>query len=372
MTTPKHDFNFGLNSEMDIDFDTAYKNFEENFDEEMDEALNYNNEQSDVLISTYFDKIEDMPYQAFEMKTPEPGNFNQNLGFPNNFQPEFQQNNYFLTPTNLSLLNADKTPSKTQEHWINDNQSVISGTSSEIIQKDTEYFQQLQIQPSVNVPTQHNNSNITTGASDQNLLFPAVELQGHPNIKHLPNQPIMSVSKSPELYPKPSETGLKALPNSNLNTNFAQLKTDENNNFNLLSVKETTDLLNFLTKLETPEQPIKKPLSDKKKLSYDELLKKVDNIEKKLDAHKNKHKLSERKRRAVINERFNNLIELVVYPRNGEQSNKKSTRITKHQQLQYVIEDLEDVTKQNTDIESFLQTHQLMDHFELWKANLTK
>lgn len=359
METPKSDFNFGLGTDMDLDFDTAYKNFEENFEEEIDEAVNYNNQQI-AIPNVHFDKIGELPHQPFDLKTPEPANYNQHIEISHNLQADFKNQNIALTQNALSLLNADKTPSKIQDHLMSDNQSVLSGTFSEIIQKNAAYFQHQQVQPSLIIPKSI--SNTRPGTANPNPLFPTLDFQGFPNLKSPESQTPMSVSESPGIYPKSPDPAV--LPPTK--------PSDEGNKkFNLLSVKETSELLNFLSKLEKPDHSPHKKIVNKQKLSYDDLLQKVNNIEKKLDAHKNKHKLSERKRRAVINERFNSLIELIKLPRKNKE-NEKKTRVTKYQQLQYVIEDIEEVTTKNAEIEVFLEKHGLMDQFELWKANLTK
>ncbi len=57
------------------------------------------------------------------------------------------------------------------ENWItNDNQSVTPGTSCSTWKMNTQTTADPAIRES---PTQHNNPNIKTGASDQNLFFPA-------------------------------------------------------------------------------------------------------------------------------------------------------------------------------------------------------
>ncbi|KAL6934356.1 hypothetical protein ACO0OL_002898 [Hanseniaspora opuntiae] len=325
METPKSEFNFELGTDMELDFDTAYKNFEENFD---DEDVNYNTQQMEILSGSNLGANNNI-HHTIDIKTPEPPVLNQK-GFQGNT----------LTHNTLSLLSGEKTPVKTHEHPASDNQSVVSGTFSEMIQKNAAYFQQ-QIHPSLVIPTQNIKSapNTRPGTSEYTSLFPA-DFSGFATMK---SPTPLSASASP---------GAIRLPESGLE-------------FNLLSVKETSELLSFLARLENPEPAVKK-----RKLSYDELLQKVDNIERKLDAHKNKHKLSERKRRAVINDRFNKLVTMVKLPRKGDGAKQK--RVTKHQQLQYIIEDLEEVTQQNTDIEAFLKTHQLMDQFELWKNNVAK
>lgn len=344
METPKSEFNFELGTDMELDFDTAYKNFEENFDD-----VNYNTQQMEILsgpnlISNY------SMYHTTDAKTPEPPVLNQK-GFQGNA----------LTQNTLSLLSGEKTPIRAQEHLASDNQSVISGTFSEMIQKNAVYFQQ-QTHPSLIIPTQNMKSlpNTRPVTSEYTSLFHG-DFNGFTTMK---SPTPLSASASPGAVKSP-EPGLVSLPKLKARLSPTQQRIEETKEFNLLSVKETSELLNFLTRLENPEPAVKK-----RKLSYDELLKKVDNIEKKLDAHKNKHKLSERKRRAVINDRFNKLITLVKFPRKN--NNTKQKRVTKHQQLQYIIEDLEEVTQQNTDIEAFLKSHQLLDQFELWKNNVAK
>ncbi|KAL6931429.1 uncharacterized protein HGUI_02424 [Hanseniaspora guilliermondii] len=363
METPKSEFNFELGTDMELDFDTAYKNFEDNFEDEIEEAVNYNTQQMGLLSGSGLEQNNRMDHTT-EVKTPEPRIFNQQ-GYVGNFQEELKLQGHALTQNTLLLLNAEKTPIKIKDHLASDNQSVISGTFSEIIQKNAAYFQQ-QIHPSLIIPTQNAKIIPSTrpGTAEYPSLFP-VDFNG---LSHIKSPTPMSASPSPGACVKSPEPDLIPSPKIKTGIPPTQQRTEDGKEFNLLSVKETSELLNFLTRLENPE-PARTP-PKKRKLSYDELLKKVDNIEKKLDAHKNKHKLSERKRRAIINDRFNKLITLVKFPRKND--NPKQKRVTKHQQLQYIIEDLEDVTKQNTDIETFLKSHQLLDQFELWKNNIAK
>lgn len=346
METPKSEFNFELGTDMELDFDTAYKNFEENFD---DEDVNYNTQQMEILSGSNLGANNNI-HHTIDIKTPEPPVLNQK-GFQGNT----------LTHNTLSLLSGEKTPAKTHEHPASDNQSVVSGTFSEMIQKNAAYFQQ-QIHPSLVIPTQNIKSapNTRPGTSEYTSLFPA-DFSGFATMQ---SPTPLSASASPGAIKSP-ESGLVSLPKLKPSLPATQQRNEETKEFNLLSVKETSELLSFLARLENPEPAVKK-----RKLSYDELLQKVDNIERKLDAHKNKHKLSERKRRAVINDRFNKLVTMVKLPRKGDGAKQK--RVTKHQQLQYIIEDLEEVTQQNTDIEAFLKTHQLMDQFELWKNDVAK
>lgn len=346
METPKSEFNIELGTDLELDFDTAYKNFEENFD---DEDANFNTQHMEMFTGPNMGS-HNILYHTMDAKTPEPPVFNQK-GYPGNA----------LTQNTLSLLSGEKTPSRAQDHLVSDNQSVVSGTFSEMIQKNAAYFQQ-QIHPSMIMPTQNIKSvpNTRPGTSEYASLFSA-DFNGLATMK---SPTPLSASASPGAARAP-ESGLVLLPKPKASIPPSQQRNTDTKEFNLLSVQETSELLNFLTRLENPEPAVKK-----RKLSYDELLKKVVNIEKRLDSHKNKHKLSERKRRAVINDRFNKLVTMVRFPRKSESATQK--RLTKHQQLQYIIEDLEEVTQQNTDIEAFLKTHQLLDHFELWKNDVAK
>ncbi|XBW36347.1 hypothetical protein QEN19_001927 [Hanseniaspora menglaensis] len=400
---------------LDVDFDTAYQLFEENFDDIESEKLP--NDGGDALkqLSNADIQLQSANLQVFSpdesilhkpFQTPTNTENNDNLiylkktgtsvGTPGGFpletpkQVENHFENFHFTPRTMSLLTND---TNSQLKNINNiEQNIMSpGFSGKFISNNVN-----------GTETLINTGSISSRPSTSGSMLLQQTPDNNTNISGL----MWSPSFLNYQHIKQNQAYKTQLPINNIDIKFNSLVTksdnpniNDHNGFKLLTAKETDTIVNFLDQFdkdvnkintisssnklldEAPiiENEVKEETIDalvetekikavenkKRKLSYDELQEQFVIMEKKLAVNKNRHRISEKKRRATINDIFQELTQCIRYPR-GSFQNVKKVRVTKYKLLDYVIEDITAVLKNNSDLEVFINKIGKDNDFNAW------
>ncbi|OBA25638.1 hypothetical protein HANVADRAFT_53789 [Hanseniaspora valbyensis NRRL Y-1626] len=424
--TDNESLNFDI--DLDVDFDTAYKLFEENFNESDDGNEDNDNYEgdSDQFPSKYDekpDKLDNQTNQFFEQPKQQipskTGQYSEVIDNKNETNPNQLErsttpksnsplisihtpiiNNYVepldLTPKTLALLNNDQQ-NIPQRRYSHENALQNNWSSPDFFRRNTMFSGQ----PSgsfgntIGFPASSNERVLTAGSMlqqktpDTNINTLGLMLSP-PNVN-------MNFNFNNPLYrsqlPMSNGDFRSKSPQSNAENHVNQQQQQQ---FNLLSAKETDTIVSFLNQFEKNQQQphssnklleeapvieseVRKDSVDavvenntvetsERKLSYDELKTKVAQMEKRLSLHKNRHKISERKRRATINERFIELTDIIKYPRK-ESETKTKGRVTKYNLLGYVIEDIANVLENNKKMESIINDIGKQVDFQNWLLN---